>query len=34
MNDYLVIYIERDAANKIDNKTIMHRFQNIKTRKR
>ena len=33
MNDYLVVYIERNVACSIDNETIIHRFQNIKTRK-
>ncbi|KAK9991606.1 hypothetical protein SO802_026591 [Lithocarpus litseifolius] len=34
MNDYLIVYIERDVACSIDNETIMQRFQNIKTRRR
>ncbi|KAL0015263.1 hypothetical protein SO802_002332 [Lithocarpus litseifolius] len=34
MNDYLVVYIEKDVACSIDNETIMQRFQNIKTRRR
>ena len=34
MNDYLVVCIERDAASSIDNEIIMHRFQNMKTRRR
>ena len=29
MNDCLVVYIERDVAGSIDNKTIMQRFQNM-----
>jgi len=33
MNDNLVIYIEKDIFDKIDNKAIMKRFQNIKTRR-
>ena len=28
------MYIERNVACSIDNETIMHRFQNMKTRKR
>ena len=34
MNDYLVVYIEKDVACTIDNEIIMQRFQNMKTRKR
>ena len=34
MNDWLVVYIERDVTYSIDNDTIMQRFQNMKTRKR
>ena len=34
MNDCLVVYIEKDVVCSIDNKTIMQRFQNIKTRRR
>ena len=34
MNDYLVVYIKRDVDCSIDNETIMHRFQNIKTRRK
>ena len=34
MNDYLVVYIEKDVACRIDNETIMQRFQNMKTRRR
>ena len=34
MNDCLVMYIKRDIVYSIDNKTIMHRFQNMKTRRR
>ena len=30
MNDCLVVYIERDVAYNIDNKTIMQQFQNMK----
>jgi len=33
MNDSLVVYIEKNILNKIDNKVIMKRFQNIKTQK-
>ena len=31
MNDYLVVCIEKYAANSIDNKVIIQRFQNLKT---
>ena len=34
MNDYLVVYIKKDVVCSIDNKTIMQRFQNMKTRRR
>ena len=34
MNDCLIVYIERDVACRIDNETIMQRFQNMKTCKR
>ena len=34
MNDYLVVYIERDVAYSIDNETVMHRFQNMKTHRK
>ena len=34
MNDCLIVYVEKDVACSIDNKTIMQRFQNIKTRRR
>ena len=34
MNDCLVVYIEKDVACRIDNETIMQRFQNMKTRRR
>ena len=34
MDDCLVVYIEKDVACSIDNKTIMQRFQNMKTRRR
>jgi hypothetical protein len=33
MNDSLVVYIEKDIFNKIDNGTIIKRFQNMKTRR-
>jgi len=33
MNDSLVVYIEKEIFDKIDNKSIMKRFQNIKTRR-
>ncbi|KAH7663195.1 Ribonuclease H-like protein [Dioscorea alata] len=31
MNDCLATYIERDIFNNIDNETIIHRFQNMKS---
>ena len=34
MNDCLVVYIERDVTCSIDNKTIMQRFQNMKTHRK
>ena len=34
MNDYLVVYIERDVICNIDNETIMQQFQNMKIRKK
>ena len=34
MNDCLIVYIEKDVARSIDNKTIMQRFQNMKTHRR
>ena len=34
MNDYLIMYIEKDVACSIDNETIMQRFQNMKIRRR
>ena len=34
MNDCLIVYIERVVACNIDNDTIMHRFQNMKTRRK
>ena len=34
MNDCLMVYIEKDVTCSIDNKTIMQRFQNMKTRRR
>ena len=34
MNDTLVVHIEKYIFDKIDNKDIMKRFQNIKTRKK
>ena len=34
MNDCLVVYIKKDVACSIDNETIMHRFQNMKTHRR
>ena len=33
MNDYLIVYIERDVACSIENETIMQQFYNIKTRR-
>ena len=32
-NDCLVVYIENDAVDIIDNETIIHQFQNMKTHK-
>ena len=34
MNDYLVMYIEKDVACSIDNETIIQRFQKMKTRRK
>ena len=34
MNDCLIVYIERDVICRIDNETIMQRFQNMKTCRR
>ena len=34
MNDCLIVYIEKDVICRIDNETIMQRFQTIKTRRR
>ena len=34
MNDYLIVYIEKDVVCNIDNETIMQRSQNMKTRRR
>ena len=34
MNGCLIVYIEKDVACSIDNKTIVQRFQNIKTCRR
>ena len=34
MKDCFVVYTERDVVYNIDNETIMHRFQSIKTRRR
>ena len=34
MDDCLIVYIEKDVACSIDNKTTMQRFQNMKTRRR
>ena len=34
MNDYLTMYIEKDIARRIDNESIMQRFQNMKPRRR
>lgn len=33
MNDCLAMYIEKYVANRIDNKVIMQRFQNMKKKK-
>ena len=34
MNDCFVAYIEQNIVNEIDNKTIIERFQNIRSRRR
>ena len=34
MNDYLIVYIEKNVTCSIDNETIMQRFQNMKTHRR
>ena len=34
LNDCLTVYIEKDIACKIDNKSIMQQFQNMKPRRR
>ena len=34
MNDWLVVYIERNVVCSINNETNMQRFQNMKTRRR
>ena len=34
MNDYLIVYIEKDIARMIDNESIMQQFQNMKHRRR
>ena len=34
MNDYLVVYIERNVTCNIDNEIIIQQFQNMKTRKK
>ena len=31
MNDYLLVYIEKDIFDTIDNETIIQHFQNMKT---
>ena len=31
MNDCMIVYIKRDITCSIDNETIMHWFQNMKT---
>ena len=33
INDSLIVYIEKDIFHSIDNKAIMQRFQNMKTRR-
>ncbi|XP_062076272.1 uncharacterized protein LOC133781179 [Humulus lupulus] len=33
LNDSLTVYLEKDIFNTIDNETIIHRFQNMKTRR-
>ena len=32
-NDCLVVYIGNDSVDRIDNETIIHQFQNMKTRR-
>ena len=34
MNDCLTVYIEKDITHRIDNESIMQRFQNMKHRRR
>ncbi|XP_075664926.1 uncharacterized protein LOC142634501 [Castanea sativa] len=34
LNDCLTVYIEKDIARRIDNESIMQRFQNMKPRRR
>ena len=34
LNDCLIVYIEKDIARRIDNESIMQRFQNMKLRRR
>ena len=34
MDDCLIVYIERDVACSIDNKTIIQRFKNMKTHRK
>ena len=34
LNDCLIVYIEKDIARRIDNESIMQRFQNMKSRRR
>lgn len=31
LNDSLIMYIEKDVLNVIDNESIIHRFQNMKS---
>ncbi|XP_062088660.1 uncharacterized protein LOC133795220 [Humulus lupulus] len=33
LNDSLIVYLEKDIFNTIDNETIIHHFQNMKTRR-
>ena len=34
MNNYLVVYIERNVTDNIDNEIIIQQFQNMKISKR
>ena len=34
LNDCLTVYIKKDIARRIDNESIMQRFQNMKPRRK